>query len=161
MSEPDDRSSRRLRGSRRHILDLVSSEAAPETLTRLIAGVGGRVDRSHRMRPVSHADSGEWDLRRFCRECPAAGADLADLDNWWVSEQYTGPTWDLLSECTINGEAGFLLVEAKAHESELQLQGKWQSSTASEQSNENHRRISESLAASEAWFRANVGGEST
>lgn len=160
MTVPPNQRSRLLRGSRRHILDLVSTGTASETLTGLIAGVGGRVDPSHRIRPVSHVEPGEWDLRRFCRECAPQGADLARLDEWWVSEQYTGPTWDLLAECTLNGRPGILMVEAKAHESELQLHGKLQSADASEQSNANHARISESLARTQAWFRRAVDTES-
>jgi hypothetical protein len=122
--------------------------------------VGGRIDPTDRLRPVSHAEAGEWDLRRFCRECSPLGADLSRLDDWWVGEQYTGPTWDLLAECTITGEPGFLLVEAKAHESELQSSGKLQSEAASAQSNENHGRMTESLARTEMWFRAKVGTDS-
>ena len=97
---------------------MVSADAF-ETLTGLVADVGSRVDPSHRIRPVSHLDPGEWDLRRFFWK-RSSRANLARLDDWWVSEQYTGPTWDLLAECAMNGNPGILIVEAKAHHQVLQ-----------------------------------------
>ena len=43
---------------------------------------------------------------------------------------------------------------------ELQLQGKLQSAAASEQSNANHAKISESLERTQAWFRTTVDAAS-
>lgn len=145
-----------LRGSRKHVLDLISSDAAARILTGLISDVGGVVSGASRMRPASHDDAGEWDVRRFCRACVPDRVDLTPLGEWWVSEEYRGPTWDLLAECSIRGRPGFLLVEAKAHESELQQAGKDVASDASDQSRENHRRISASLERTERWFKNSV-----
>ena len=41
------------------------------------------------------------------------------LWKWWLATQTTTPNWDIASTCSINGEPGLILVEAKAHETEL------------------------------------------
>src|SRR3954464_1816520 len=146
-------------GSRKHVLDLVSRDDVASALTLLVHDVNGTVDRAHRVRPIGYSDAVESDLRSFCRTCAPAGLDLRGIDEWWVNEDYKGPTWDLITECTIGGRYGYLLVEAKAHESELQRGGKSQEAGASEQSQANHRRIAECLNKTQAWFRSNVDGE--
>ena len=145
-----------IRGSRKHVLDLVTSGLAAHTFNELLADVNCRVRPSHRIRPISYSDPGESDLRGFCTECGPAGVDLQAMNDWWVSAEYKGPTWDLLAECTIAERAGYLLVEAKAHESELQRGGKSQRAGASEQSQANHGRIAECLERTQTWFRSNV-----
>jgi hypothetical protein len=57
------------RGSRKHVLDLVSSGKAAVTLTRLMADTGVAIGPADRVRPVSHAEAEEWGLRAFCRLC--------------------------------------------------------------------------------------------
>lgn len=145
-----------LRGSRKYVVDLVSSGRAPHTLTDLLADLEVAVGPQHKIRPQSATDTEEWDLRRFCRDCAPAGVALKGIEEWWASEAYKGPTWDLLAECTVRGTPGFLLIEAKAHESELQRAGKPESDTASAQSKANSQRIKDSLARTEQWLRANV-----
>jgi len=44
------------------------------------------------------------------------------LRDWWLSvqsEKANTPNWDIASTCTIKGESGLLLIEAKAHDAEL------------------------------------------
>ena len=41
------------------------------------------------------------------------------LWKWWLVIQATTPNWDIASTCRINGKQGLILVEAKAHETEL------------------------------------------
>ena len=53
----------------------------------------------------------------------------------------TTPCWDIASTCTVRGEPGLLLVEAKAHAGELDLKGKRLHRTASSNSQENHKQI--------------------
>ena len=148
------------RGSRKHILDLVSSGKAPDTLTQLLADAGVVVHSGDRVRPASYEDRSEWDLRAFCRSCSSEATDLRALDSWWAGEAYKGPTWDLLAECTISGRRGYLLVEAKAHQSELHAGGKPAPIDASPQSQENSRRIAASIQRTQNWFRENVEGSS-
>lgn len=45
------------------------------------------------------------------------------LARWWLPEDRLAertPTWDIASTCTIDGRSGLLLVEAKAHQNELE-----------------------------------------
>jgi hypothetical protein len=43
------------------------------------------------------------------------------VTNWWlaVPENANTPNWDIMSTCTVEGRRGLVMVEAKAHESEL------------------------------------------
>ena len=66
------------------------------------------------------------------------------LTDWWLAVQrgpMTTPCWDIASTCTVQGEPGLLLVEAKAHAVELDLKGKGLDRTASSNSQENHRQM--------------------
>ena len=53
----------------------------------------------------------------------------------------TTPNWDITSTCTVRGEPGLLLVEAKAHAVALDLRGKRLNRAASLNSQENHKQI--------------------
>lgn len=49
------------------------------------------------------------------------------LRDWWLapaSRRALTPNWDIASTCTIEGRSGLLLVEAKAHEQELETAGR-------------------------------------
>jgi hypothetical protein len=48
------------------------------------------------------------------------------LSSWWVAARHRAntPNWDIASTATIDGVAGLILVEGKAHESELKTEGK-------------------------------------
>ena len=77
-------------------------------------------------KPVKDA-SGNWD------KAPAEEAKLdvrnkllepnvsAELKDWWLVKcnGANTPNWDIASTCKIDGRKGLLLVEAKAHDSEL------------------------------------------
>ena len=41
------------------------------------------------------------------------------LRTWWLARRGNTPNWDIASTCNINGEPGLILVEAKAHDTEL------------------------------------------
>ena len=46
------------------------------------------------------------------------------LKDWWLAERAaiaSTPHWDIASQCTIDGDNGLLLIEAKAHLSELKV----------------------------------------
>jgi hypothetical protein len=55
------------------------------------------------------------------------------------------PNWDLAATCTIEGQRGLVLVEAKAHAKELSPAGKVLRKDASENSRENHERIGQAI----------------
>jgi hypothetical protein len=64
------------------------------------------------------------------------------VTDWWlaVRERANTPNWDIASTADIDGNAGLLLVEAKAHGSELKDDGKRMDGNA-----ENHQQICEAL----------------
>lgn len=50
------------------------------------------------------------------------GGVRAELRTWWLAvaaENTRTPNWDIASTCTIEGNQGLLLIEAKAHDQEL------------------------------------------
>jgi hypothetical protein len=72
-----------------------------------------------------------WAPRGFCdpNEAKLSETDgfLSDDDRetmtkWWlaVPGRANTPNWDLISQCTIEGQPGLILVEAKAHEAEFE-----------------------------------------
>ena len=70
------------------------------------------------------------------------------LTDWWLAVQrgrMTTPNWDITSTCTIQGQSGLLLVEAKAHASELETKGKLLNSNASHSSQQNHNQIGQAI----------------
>ncbi len=72
------------------------------------------------------------------------------LRDWWL-EVTTGspktPNWDIASQCTVHGERGLLLVEAKAHSKELiqEEAGKSLRPPVRTNSRRNHVRIASSI----------------
>jgi len=71
------------------------------------------------------------------------------VTNWWLA--FPGPAntpnWDIASTCSVSGERGLILVEAKAHDAELIKEsiGKSRSKQRSENSEANHERIGEAI----------------
>jgi len=75
------------------------------------------------------------------------------LSDWWLapaSKQAMTPNFDIASTCTIDGKAGLLLVEAKAHDEELKKEsaGRRLTANSSEGRRLSHEKIG--LAISEA-----------
>ena len=67
------------------------------------------------------------------------------------------PNWDIASTCTFEGERGLLLIEAKAHGSELKPEGKSLRSNASPNSIKNHERIGLAVAEANAELQSATG----
>lgn len=63
-----------------------------------------------------------------------------------LNENATLPVWDFVSTCQIKGKDGFLLIEAKANEGELDWDGKELPRTASDQSVLNHAHIAAAIS---------------
>lgn len=98
--------------------------------------------------PVQRPD-GSWDLTAAheAKLGEAAGLLSDDLrqrlTEWWlaVPKRANTPNWDIASTCTIAGEKGLLLVEAKAHANEIKSDGKALRKDPSANSRENHEQI--------------------
>ncbi len=75
------------------------------------------------------------------------------LREWWLCHGGNTPNWDIASTCYIEGKRGLILVEAKAHEKELDVKGKSLSKKASQNSKENHERIGNAIAEANRKFQ--------
>ena len=97
-------------------------------LTKLVCLDGVEVSPSDNWMPYgkpNKKEGGSWD------KTPAAEArldksnclvypELRDkLRDWWLCHRGNTPNWDIASTCTIQGKRGLILIEAKAHETEL------------------------------------------
>jgi hypothetical protein len=147
------------RGSRRHVLDLVGRPDFVPVMNGLLAPVEAALCDDAPRRPLGESEPQEYDVRSFCREYPPMGVELRALKDWWVAEEFTGPTWDLLAQCSVAGRPGLLLMEAKAHESELDWGGKRLAIEASAQAKANHARIEKCIAEAEKWYRRTVSAQ--
>src|SRR5262245_27864402 len=134
------------RGSRKHLLNLLDAPDYPSRLQRLLEAAGIALTAKDARQPIGGRDSAEWELPGFCQTHCASWFDVdAAFTGWWVYHDGTLPTWDLISTCRIEGRAGLLLVEAKAHESELDRRGKALGDAASRESKENHSAITQCI----------------
>ena len=130
------------RGSQKHLLDLLDDPNYAERIGRLLHNSGVFLGLDEERRPCGNHDPKESTLRAFTRtSCRIDNFDFPKFDAWWVSDQYRNPQWDFLSTCRIDGELGLLMVEAKAHETEVSADGKQLGADASEQSKLNHGQI--------------------
>ena len=122
----------------------------------------GLVSPTCRWSPVGFDDVTELQLHRPNPLIP--GEMRADLENWWFEVRGgSGPTWDLVSECTVGGgtgaRPGVLLVEAKAHSAELkgESRGKWLVDGATRNSRRNHERIGRAIEDANLGLRSLTG----
>jgi len=108
------------RGSkpRCHLLTHGDPEEVSARLTQLITP-WGQVDTVNKWMPQGFTDTAEAQLGRVDNLlAPAVGRALVD---WWLAmpKDARVPHWDIASTCTIEGKSGLLLIEAKAHDEEL------------------------------------------
>jgi hypothetical protein len=89
-------------------------------LTELIAP-WREIDADDVCMPNGFSEVGEAQLHCATRLLPDRVRSA--LSSWWLavaSLKATTPNWDIASTCSVEGERGFLLIEAKAHDGELQ-----------------------------------------
>ena len=109
------------RGSkpRCHLLTHGSPDDVAARLTALVAPFASAVPSDCWM-PQGFENTAEATLPEAERLLPA---DVRlELQRWWLSVASNNtrtPNWDLASTCTIEGKAGIMLIEAKAHDQEL------------------------------------------
>lgn len=121
------------------------NDSVAARLTSLIAP-WGRVSVDDRWMPVGFDAPEEAQLHTAPRILPSA-EERAALRGWWLADPRPTsrtPHWDIVSTCSINGERGLLLVEAKAHCDELRGEERGKRIT-SKTSENNHRRIAEAI----------------
>jgi hypothetical protein len=143
-----------------------------DRLTKLVGLLGIRVEAGDfwmpQGLPVLKAN-GEWDMS------PIEEANLLDsigesrrllsenqrkkLTTWWLARQArNAPNWDIASTCTIGGRRGLLLVEAKAHDGELKIDGKRRDEDPSDSSKANHEHIGGAICVASAGLNEAISG---
>ena len=143
LKKPKDR-----RGSkpRCHWLTHGTREQVANRLTRL-AEPCGTVSADDLWMPEGFSQIEEARLNRASKLLPKRDRDK--LRDWWleVPRGANTPNWDIASTCTVDNARGILLVEAKAHNEELNKEraGKILDPDSSCNSKRNHRRIGEAM----------------
>jgi hypothetical protein len=134
---------RTLRGSRKHVLDWVSSHAFADELTAMLAPTGGQVQPSSAWLPRSQTEPEEARLETFGPRHLPGVIEWPRLSDWWLvhKEGANTPNWDLAAVCAFPQGPGLVLVEAKANDRELKEDAKPLEPEASQRSRENHQRI--------------------
>lgn len=134
------------RGSRKHVLDWVERSDFANQLSQLIKSTRATVKSSDIWMPKGHNYPEEARLEKLGPRI-FNNIDWQALQDWWLV--YPGgantPNWDLASTCTIEGQRGLVLIEAKAHTQELKRDGKRLKANASFNSQRNHERIGSAI----------------
>lgn len=112
---------RERRGSkaRCHLLTNGSREQVADRLSALVSPFA-KVSASDRWMPIGFEDQEEAQLHKAPSLLDAA--ICMRLRDWWLapsSARAMTPNFDIASTCRVDGRAGLLLIEAKAHDKEL------------------------------------------
>ncbi len=155
------------RGSRPRCILLVEGgrEEVAKRLTRLVDLPDVVVSPVDSWMPYGKPvrKDGEWDIDPSREAILSKPNSLVpspiqqQIRDWWlaVPRRANAPNWDMASTCTIRGEHGLLLVEAKAHVKELSLAGK--SCPTTPKSWKNHDRIEKAVAEAADGLRVETG----
>lgn len=133
------------RGSQKHLLDLLELEQPnfTEIFNGLLSGTGATVSVEDARQPTGYDDPKEEQVGVFGGKHLDGQADWEALKGWWPKR---GPQWDLLIPCSFENGRGLVLVEAKAHEGELDWKGKGPADESKQESLDNHELIARSIA---------------
>ena len=143
-----------------HWLTHGSRRAVAERLTELAADPLVTVTEEDYWMPDGFCRIEEARLNDKEQNLVRPAADRNKLRKWWLAVGSNTPKWDIACTCTIDGDKGLLLVEAKAHRNELEKETEGKSfdpNTASPNSCRNHQRISEAIDEANAELTAQTG----
>ena len=155
------------RGSRPRCVLLMdgSREKVSRRLTMIVNLPEVNVDSTDRWMPLGKPikNSVGWDTSPsreaiLCQPNDLVSPEVrAELESWWleVPRRANAPNWDIASTCSIRGQAGLLLVEAKAHGKELTSAGKKRPRTSN--GARNHERIGRAIDEASAQLRRVTG----
>lgn len=143
-----------------HLLTHGARHGVAECLTHLTEP-WGLVRPDDNWMPQGFEDREEAQLHRASRLLPRTVR--ASLRSWWLaaSPSYaTTPNWDIASTCLIGAQEGLLLIEAKAHDEELNKEeaGKKLHSNASDGSRKNHEQIGRAIQEANIGLNATIPG---
>ena len=144
------------RGSRKHVLDWVSRPTFVTELLALCRGFEVRVNRDSRWMPLSYKEPEEARLEQFGPAWNPLSPTWEALQDWWLLHRKGAntPNWDIALGCEILGKPGLVLVEAKAHETELDPRGKTPPDPRSEKSKANHEQIARAIDEARSGYSA-------
>lgn len=139
------------RPSRKHLLDWLGCASFRHALNGLLRSGGVTVDGRDIHRPIGNGDGVEFELADFCQCFRPRWKVHESLRSWWLAasplnKNARTPVWDFISTCTMLGRQGLLLVEATAHEGELDWKGKRLDAKASEHARLNYEHIRKAIA---------------
>lgn len=149
------------RGSkpRCHLLTHGSADVVAARLTEL-ATPFATITPTDQWMPCGFADCAEAELDKADRLLDASQRET--LAAWWLPADRQGartPNFDVASTCTINGQRGLLLIEAKAHDQELtkEAAGRQLPLGASEERRASHPTIGTAIESARAGLVAATG----
>ena len=155
--ELDDRSQRGSKPRCHLFTDGTRAEVAGR-LTALVRPFGS-VARTHNWLPVGFNDVEEVQLHK--PNALIGNETSRELAEWWFEDPSGwGPVWDLASQCVLgtgrDARSGILLVEAKAHTTELarEAKGKKLEACASLDSQRNHHSIGKAIQDANVGLRS-------
>jgi len=109
------------KGSYRHMLDLVSASNFRDVMDSLLKGTGFRLAESDFRHPASRSKKKDWTetiLEDYLKKYPLSEYEGLNR-KWWIPFKGNRPTWDLICHLEGGRKLGLLIVEAKAHLSEM------------------------------------------
>ena len=146
-----------MKGSQKALLTLIDSDDFLKSINELIKETGAKITSEDVWKPKGMKDKSERTLTTFLKD--NFDQNLGEnILRWWIKYGSRGPNWDFLSTCTIKGEKGLLLVEAKAHKSELSNSKKRLDKDANDKSKVNHSKIEEAILQANTAINKQVDG---
>jgi hypothetical protein len=131
------------KGSKLHILHLLDNRFI-DNINELLQNVNAFVENQDCVIPISSNHPKEATLSTYLTNIWRNPKLSISFRNWWIRHGSRTPQWDLISKCKINGADGILLVEAKAHKSEV-TGDKGKRLHKEGKSEENDRKINEAM----------------
>lgn len=151
-------------GSRMHVLDWLESPEFVPQLLAMVAPIGFTVSEQAARQPKGRHDSRETELVGL-NEPFLLPEQQAQLKGWWLKHKVGAklPTWDLaVSALDARKRKSLILVEAKAHATELSATGKSspkrKKPDEQKRSHENHERIAAAIAEANISLQINAPG---
>ena len=128
-----------------------------ERLTRIVGRPEVMISSRDSWQPQGTSDVREAQLNKRLEGGAVLVPDRVrwELGKWWLAKdagRSGTPHWDIVSTCTISGQAGLLLVQAKAHSKELSSRDKCGATPV------NRKQIENALEEANAGLRKVGGG---
>ncbi|MFC1541581.1 hypothetical protein ACFL50_03925 [Candidatus Latescibacterota bacterium] len=124
----------------------------------LLTGTGAFIKNSDLWTPKGYNSPEEFQLRDFepfKKNWPVAHRVITE---WWPKHPARSPVWDMVLTAKIGDKNGLILVEGKAHERELDRNGKNQDPDGSPESKQNHEKIGKNIAEARISLNRVKGG---